>query len=65
MSRTFGTPYDYLSVMHYSRRAFSKNSGDTIVTKFPEYQDQIGQRMEMSSLDVYRLNRLYNCSKSE
>ncbi|CAJ1062652.1 meprin A subunit beta-like [Xyrichtys novacula] len=64
MSTTFNAPYDYLSVMHYGGKVFSKNSGDTIVTKLPEYQDQIGQRMEMSSIDVYKLNRLYNCSTS-
>ncbi|XP_034553585.1 meprin A subunit beta-like [Notolabrus celidotus] len=64
VSTTFDAPYDYLSVMHYGRRFFSKNSGDTISTKLPEYQDQIGQRMEMSSIDVYKLNRLYNCNAS-
>ncbi|XP_041650197.1 meprin A subunit beta-like [Cheilinus undulatus] len=63
-STTFNAPYDYLSVMHYGRRVFSKNTGDTIATKLPEYQDQIGQRMEMSSTDVYKLNRLYNCNAS-
>ena len=27
---TFGTPYDGLSIMHYGRKAFSKNDKDTI-----------------------------------
>ncbi|XP_073340744.1 meprin A subunit beta-like [Pagrus major] len=59
---TFNTPYDYLSVMHYGKKFFSKNSRNTIVTKLPQYQDKIGQRLEMSPIDVYKLNRLYNCS---
>ena len=50
--------------MHYGKNTFSKNSGHTITTKLPQYQDMIGQRMEMSPTDVYKLNRLYNCSKS-
>lgn len=62
-SSTFNAPYDYISVMHYSKHAFSKNSGNTIDTKLPQYQDKIGQRMEMSPTDVYKLNHLYNCSK--
>ncbi|KAI3361202.1 hypothetical protein L3Q82_013394, partial [Scortum barcoo] len=63
-STTFNAPYDYLSVMHYSKRAFSKNREDTIKTKLPQNQDKIGQRMEMSPIDVYKLNRLYNCNSS-
>lgn len=49
--------------MHYGKNFFSKNSGMTIVTKLPQYQDKIGQRKEMSHTDVYKLNRLYSCSK--
>nr|XP_046256758.1 meprin A subunit beta-like isoform X2 [Scatophagus argus] len=63
-SKTFNTPYDYLSVMHYGKDVFSKNSGNTVVTKLPQYQDKIGQRIEMSAIDVYKLNRLYNCNAS-
>ncbi|KAM3614726.1 uncharacterized protein V6R79_018509 [Siganus canaliculatus] len=64
ITTTFNAPYDYMSVMHYGKDYFSKNGGDTIVTKLPEYQDRIGQRMEMSSIDVYKLNRLYNCNST-
>ncbi|XP_067456281.1 meprin A subunit beta-like [Thunnus thynnus] len=63
-STTFNAPYDYLSVMHYGKSFFSKNSGITIATKLPQYQDKIGQRIEMSQTDVYKLNRLYNCNAS-
>uniref|UniRef100_A0A3Q3L755 Metalloendopeptidase n=1 Tax=Mastacembelus armatus TaxID=205130 RepID=A0A3Q3L755_9TELE len=62
-SITFSAPYDYLSVMHYGKDFFSKNSGDTIITKLPQFQDRIGQRMEMSPLDVFKLNLLYRCIK--
>uniref|UniRef100_UPI003AB03ED1 meprin A subunit beta-like n=1 Tax=Centroberyx gerrardi TaxID=166262 RepID=UPI003AB03ED1 len=61
---TFNAPYDYASVMHYGKNTFSKNSGFTIMTKLPEYQNVIGQRMEMSSIDVLKLNHLYNCGAS-
>ncbi|XP_027142006.1 meprin A subunit beta isoform X2 [Larimichthys crocea] len=64
LTTTFNAPYDYMSVMHYGKNHFSSNSKNTIVTKLPEYQDRIGQRMEMSPTDVYKLNRLYNCNTS-
>uniref|UniRef100_A0A4W5PSI4 Metalloendopeptidase n=1 Tax=Hucho hucho TaxID=62062 RepID=A0A4W5PSI4_9TELE len=60
---TLGTPYDYYSVMHYSKDAFTNGNGSTIITKQPEFQDVIGQRLEMSSNDVLKLNRMYSCSK--
>ncbi|MDF4971668.1 M12 family metallopeptidase, partial [Vibrio parahaemolyticus] len=35
----------------------------TIITIDPEFQDVIGQRLEMSPSDVQELNLLYSCSK--
>ncbi|KAI4892500.1 hypothetical protein NFI96_018308 [Prochilodus magdalenae] len=62
VSSALGVPYDYSSVMHYSKTAFSIGSEPTIVTKIPEFLDVIGQRMEFSSSDLLKLNKLYNCT---
>ncbi|KAL2102086.1 hypothetical protein ACEWY4_003847 [Coilia grayii] len=62
-STTQGTEYDYKSVMHYDKNAFSNGQGETMVTVLPEFQDIIGQRQEMSPTDVLELNSLYGCSK--
>ncbi|XP_023284999.1 meprin A subunit beta-like isoform X1 [Seriola lalandi dorsalis] len=63
-SSALGVPYDYGSVMHYSKNGFSIGSEPTIVTKIPHFKDVIGQRMGFSSSDLTKLNRLYNCTKS-
>uniref|UniRef100_F4MI70 Metalloendopeptidase n=1 Tax=Phlebotomus perniciosus TaxID=13204 RepID=F4MI70_PHLPE len=55
----FGYDYDYGSVMHYSRTAFSVNGKDTIVPL--QSGVTIGQRVAMSDLDIKRLNAMYNC----
>lgn len=62
-SNTQGVPYDYWSVMHYGKDAFSNGNGSTIITTDPEFQDVIGQRLELSPRDVQELNLLYKCSK--
>ncbi|KAM7383200.1 hypothetical protein PAMP_002871 [Pampus punctatissimus] len=64
VSSTHGVPYDYMSVMHYGKNAFSNGIGSTIVTKDPKFQDVIGQRLEMSPSDVLELNHLYKCSST-
>uniref|UniRef100_A0A665WPZ6 Metalloendopeptidase n=1 Tax=Echeneis naucrates TaxID=173247 RepID=A0A665WPZ6_ECHNA len=64
VSSALGVPYDYGSVMHYSKTAFNIGSEPTIVTKIPQFSDVIGQRMGFSASDLTKLNRLYNCSKS-
>uniref|UniRef100_A0A3B4U5X4 Metalloendopeptidase n=1 Tax=Seriola dumerili TaxID=41447 RepID=A0A3B4U5X4_SERDU len=58
-----GVPYDYLSVMHYSKNAFSNGNGSTVITKDPKFQDVIGQRLEVSPSDIRELNLRYKCSK--
>ena len=54
-----GTSYDYESIMHYDMYAFSKNNKPTIVPKKPGVT--IGQRKGFSDLDVYKINKLYEC----
>jgi len=53
-----GSPYDYASIMHYPKSAFSKNGKDTIVTKNGE---SIGQRSKASESDIIQLRLLYQC----
>ena len=50
--------YDYGSIMHYSRGAFSKTGNDTIVPKDPRMN--IGQREGLSPLDKAALAQLYS-----
>uniref|UniRef100_A0A8C6KPN4 Metalloendopeptidase n=1 Tax=Nothobranchius furzeri TaxID=105023 RepID=A0A8C6KPN4_NOTFU len=63
-STTHETPYDYWSVMHYPKNAFSNGSASTITTIDPKYQDLIGQRLDLSPGDAIELNLLYNCSST-
>ena len=46
--------YDYGSIMHYPRSAFSKNGEDTIVPTDPDAQ--IGQRDGLSPGDIFAVN---------
>lgn len=64
MSSALGVPYDYGSVMHYSKTSFNIGSEPTIVTKIPHFTDVIGQRMGLSASDLAKLNSLYKCSES-
>ncbi|XP_051757615.1 low choriolytic enzyme-like isoform X2 [Ctenopharyngodon idella] len=59
-TNNLGTPYDYNSVMHYSRYAFSWNSEPTMIP-IPDSNVVIGEAQEMSDNDILRINRLY-CS---
>uniref|UniRef100_A0A914E4A6 Metalloendopeptidase n=1 Tax=Acrobeloides nanus TaxID=290746 RepID=A0A914E4A6_9BILA len=60
---TFGVEYDLGSVMHYDPYAFSSNGSATIKTDEPNYQDTIGQRVELSFNDIKKINFAY-CNKS-
>jgi hypothetical protein len=54
-------PYDYGSIMHYPRKAFSQNGKDTIVPRVPPAapNTQIGQRDGLSSRDIASLRMAY------
>uniref|UniRef100_A0A8C6UKX7 Metalloendopeptidase n=1 Tax=Neogobius melanostomus TaxID=47308 RepID=A0A8C6UKX7_9GOBI len=60
-TRNLDTPYDYNSVMHYGRFAFSRNRQPTIVP-IPDPNVSIGRATQMSANDILRVNRLYSCN---
>ncbi|GAA6217594.1 low choriolytic enzyme-like [Lates japonicus] len=62
-TRNLGTPYDYSSVMHYGRFAFSKNREPTILP-IPDNDVVIGRATQMSPTDILRINRLYRCNST-
>ncbi|CAF3430867.1 unnamed protein product [Rotaria sp. Silwood1] len=59
---TLNTSYDYASVMHYPANAFSVNNRSTIVPLQPNVT--IGQRVNLSSIDILEVRILYNCPTS-
>ncbi|KAM4744338.1 hatching enzyme 1.2-like [Anableps anableps] len=62
-TNNLGTPYDFTSVMHYSKYAFTSNGLPTIEVKSNPYQT-FGNARQMSANDIARVNRLYRCSNS-
>ncbi|OCT82023.1 hypothetical protein XELAEV_18024531mg [Xenopus laevis] len=57
-----GLDYDYDSVMHYGRYSYSIDSQLPTIQPIPNGLIPIGQKNGLSSLDVAKINRLYNCS---
>ncbi|CAM5177755.1 unnamed protein product [Eretmochelys imbricata] len=53
--------YDYSSVLHYGRYAFSMTGLPTIIP-LSDPHVALGQRWNLSSSDIARVNKLYKCS---
>lgn len=60
---TFGVPYDHLSIMHYTWRAFAKDrSKPTIESKHPSIPTKkLGSSHEPTDYDVMKIKRMYGC----
>lgn len=60
----YGEDYDYGSVMHYTAYAFSKNGEMTIVPLVEGAQEIMGQRLQLSTADINKLNTMYKCPRN-
>ncbi|XP_035508673.1 high choriolytic enzyme 1-like [Morone saxatilis] len=60
-TNNLNTPYDYSSIMHYGKTAFSIQLGRDSITPIPNANVQIGQSQGMSYWDIMRINLLYGC----
>ncbi|TSR51430.1 Embryonic protein UVS.2 [Bagarius yarrelli] len=54
-------PYDYGSIMHFGRYAYSEDGDPTIVPK-QSWNNKLGQIFGPSELDVMKINKLYKCT---
>jgi Astacin (Peptidase family M12A) len=59
----YNVEYDYGSVMHYPKTAFSIDGADTIVPLKELGGLTMGQRLRLSTKDIARVNRMY-CDES-
>ncbi|XP_053319767.1 astacin-like metalloendopeptidase [Spea bombifrons] len=53
--------YDLMSILHYSRYAFSRSGLPTITPRNLNVDVGIGQRYNLSYSDILRVNKFYSC----
>ncbi|CAF3500606.1 unnamed protein product [Rotaria sp. Silwood1] len=58
---TLMTSYDYGSVMHYERNAFAINSSVATIIPTKNASAFIGQRVQLSPIDILEIQRYYGC----
>eukprot|EP00112_Aurelia_sp_Birch-Aquarium-sp1_P022417 Seg6310.2 transcript_id=Seg6310.2/GoldUCD/mRNA.D3Y31 product="Zinc metalloproteinase nas-15" protein_id=Seg6310.2/GoldUCD/D3Y31 len=56
-----GEPYDFDSVMHYHKTAFSIDGQRPTIIAKDKPQRRLGQRKGLSQVDVNQVNKLYKC----
>ncbi|XP_045898808.1 high choriolytic enzyme 1-like [Micropterus dolomieu] len=61
-ANNLNTPYDYSSIMHYGKTAFSIQKGKDTITPIPDPNVPIGQMKGLSNWDIIRINTFYGCS---
>jgi hypothetical protein len=55
-------PYDFLSIMHYDNKAFTKNGKDTLQSlRNPKMK--LGQVKRLTKTDANQINKLYRCNE--
>ncbi|XP_072541064.1 hatching enzyme 1.2 [Salminus brasiliensis] len=54
-------PYDYNSIMHFGKYAYSEDGNPTIVQK-RNWSGKLGQALGPSELDIMKINQLYQCN---
>ncbi|XP_028402556.1 zinc metalloproteinase nas-1-like isoform X2 [Dendronephthya gigantea] len=59
---TLNQPYDLKSIMHYGNKAFSKNGGDTIISRKYPWLKLGAKKEKLSAGDTKQLNQLYKCN---
>ncbi|XP_069830100.1 embryonic protein UVS.2-like [Dendropsophus ebraccatus] len=59
---TQGFPYDYMSIMHYTRYAYSISPSLPTMVPKPDPNVPMGEARGLSNLDVLRINSLYSCN---
>ena len=60
-----GKDYDFKSIMHYDRKAFSKNGLPTIVNIYNQNMEFGTKEDRLSQKDIIEINALYDCISSK
>lgn len=60
---TYGTNYDYDSIMHSGPYAYGKGK-QTLKAKNQRYRNSIGKQVYLSETDKTEINKMYHCRKS-
>uniref|UniRef100_A0A0K0D7G0 Metalloendopeptidase n=1 Tax=Angiostrongylus cantonensis TaxID=6313 RepID=A0A0K0D7G0_ANGCA len=62
-STVYGLPYDYRSIMHYSKTAFAIPGTITMETRDPRYMNVIGRQNDASRSDYLKVCQIYGCNQ--